>query len=437
MTTQGIWKPNWVRGGKVTEVAWIGNDVMAWCSGMHIVFYNVQKNQESLRWCSKSSTGEGASCISSYPTLNLFAYAEKVTKPRIFVYSYPTMTKITECSRGSRVGYLSTAFAGSDFLISVGTFPSFTLIVWSWRTGEKLKSISTSIHDAEGQTLRATLKKPILVAQMGPKLGKLSIWEVIVAGKIVNLRNHEVILPNKALVSDINWCPVNEKPLLAITDKDGHIYLSNRTGSNIERIVISQRCGVCLDIEPAAICWFSGGIVLRTTFCQIRFYKKDKDDVWRKQWYIKTTTNPCVLTSCPFKNDSLFIHTLQGHVMQLAFDEGQKTPVLETRVFYGGVIKHVEFVYPWGHHLVVVDNSITLGVVESYGGTEIERFDLDMLGDIRYVASHRYFPMVAVTSIQGEVVLISMLEPKKPRILGRYHLQKEKLDLIKFSQSGR
>ena len=436
MTIKGIWKPNWIRGGKVTEVVWIGKDVMAWCSGMHIVFYNVHKKQEFLRWCSKQSSGEGASCISSHPTLNLFAYAEKVTSPRILIYSYPSMTKVSECSRGSRIGYLSTVFSGSDFLISVGTFPSFTFIIWSWRTGEKLKSISSSIHDAEGQILRATLKNPNLVAQLGTKSGKLSIWEVTVAGKMISLKDYEVILPQKAIVSDINWSPVSEEPLLAIVDKDGHIYLSDGTGSNIERIVLSQRCGICMNIESAAVCWFAGGIVLRTTFCQIRFYKKDKD-VWRKQWYVKTTTNPCVLTSHSFKPDRLFFHTLQGHVMQLAFTGGQETPVIETRIFYGSTVKHVELVYPWGHHLVVVDNPMTLGVIETYGGSEIKRLDLEMQGDICCIASHRDYPMVAVTSFQGELVLVSFVQPKEPRIFGRYHLQKKRLDLLKFSQSGR
>ena len=437
MTTTGTWKTNWLRGGKVTSVAWIGKDVMAWCSGMNIIFYNVKKKQQSIRWCSRPSTGEGASCISGHQTLSIFAYAEKVLNPRILVYSYPSMTKISECTNGIKIGYLATVFAGTDFLVSIGTYTDFTLVIWNWKTGEKLKSISTSIPDPEGQVLQANYRKPILVAQLGRNYGKLCIWEVIAAGKVVILKDHEVVLPKKAVVNDISWSPESGEPLLAITDKDGHIYLSNKDGTNIDRIVVSQRCGICLDIEPAAICWFAGGIVLRTTFCQIRFYEKNKDNAWRRKWYVKTTTKPCVLTSHPFKNDRLFFHTLQGHIMQLSFEKGQETPVIVTRVFYSGVIKHVDFVYPWGHHLVVTDDSMYLAVVDSYSGNEINRFDLDMLGDISYIVSHPDYPMVAASSTQGELVLVSLLEPKNPRLLGRYHLQKDKLNFLKFSQSGR
>lgn len=435
MTTKGDWKPNWIRGGKITEVTWIGQDVMAWCSGLYVIFYNVKKNQQFLRWCSKSSTGEGACCISSHPTLSIFAYAEKIINPRILVYSYPSMVKISECNRGSKIGYLSTTFT-EDFLLSIGTYPDFTLIIWSWKTGEQVKLINTSIHDSVSQVLRTNFKKPILVAQMGSKLGRLCIWHVAVAGKMLNLKDHEIILPKKALVCDINWCPNSEDAVLAITDRDGHIYLSNGDGTTIERIVLSQHCGVCPTIEPASVCWFGDGIVLRTTFCQIRFYRKE-DSGWHKQWYVKTATRPCVLTSCPFKKDRLFFHTLEGHVMQLTFLDGQNAPEIQTRVFYGGFVKYVDFVYPWGHHLVLVDNVMSLAVIESHGGTEISRFDLDLLDDITCLVSHKDYPMVAVTSAKGKVILVSMLDPLKPRIFAHFHLQAESLDLMKFSQSGR
>lgn len=434
MTTKGNWKPNWIRGGKITDVIWIGKDVLAWCSGLFIVFYNTKKSQQFLRWCSKSSSGERPCSISSHPILSIFAYAEKIINPRIFVYSYPSMIKISECNLGRNAGYLATTFT-EEFLVSLGTYPNFTLIIWSWRTGEQLKSINTRIQDTENQALRTNYHKPILIAQVGLTLGKLCIWDFAVAGQIINLKDYEVVLPKKALICDVNWCPNSGNALLGITDRDGHIYLSNRDGTVIERIIQSQHCGICPTIETAALCWFGDGIVLRTTFCQIRFYKKD-DSGWHKQWYAKTATRPCILISSPFRNNKLFFYTIEGHVMELTCVEGQNEPLIETRIFYGGFVKFVDFVYPFGHHLVVVDNSLSLVVIESQGGTEVSRFDLN-LEEITCLVSHPDYPMVVVASANGEVVLVSMLDPLKPRMFAYFHLQRRRLDLLKFSQSAR
>lgn len=97
----------------------------------------------------------------------MFAFAEKNRKPRILVYAYPSLQRISECVKGTSHAYLATGFAG-DYLVSLGSVPDFKLIVWSWRSGDKITSIETTIDDAGdyGQTLRVNFAIPTFIAQV-------------------------------------------------------------------------------------------------------------------------------------------------------------------------------------------------------------------------------------------------------------------------------
>lgn len=243
----------------------------------------------------------------------------------------------------------------------------------------------------------------------------------------------------EAAIQGIDWCPTSSEPLLAITDRDGHIYLSNYDGTDVRRIVLSQRCGICVSIELPAVCWFRGGIILRTTFCQIRYFTKEpRTDVWRKKWYIKSIYKPYILVAHPFRNDWLFYYTLEGYLMQIVFPavEGG-APSIRRHLHHGGTYHFVDFLRPWCHHLAVTDDLRTLTILESLGGSEISRVELDMDGVISAQASHPDDPLIVVVSDQGEMTILGVTDPVQPSILARLHLQRKSLDFVRFSQSGR
>lgn len=80
----------------------------------------------------------------------MFAIAERRLNPKIFIFTYPEIIKVSSCvySKAKRlVGYLSSTFAGTEYLITLTSFPDFQLIVWLWKTGENLKVIDTKIKD--------------------------------------------------------------------------------------------------------------------------------------------------------------------------------------------------------------------------------------------------------------------------------------------------
>lgn len=164
------WKSVWIRGGnEISDVGWIGKDILVWCSGMHIIFYNVATRQEIVQRCSTREISEGASCISTLPETGVYAFAEKCPSPRILVYVYPLMQKVAECiTSGGSAKYLSTAFAGHEHLVSLSSYPEFVLTVWLWRTGTKVASIKTWISD-DVQILKASVHEVMKFLELNKK----------------------------------------------------------------------------------------------------------------------------------------------------------------------------------------------------------------------------------------------------------------------------
>lgn len=180
--------PSWVRGSKVEDIVWIGKEMLAWCIGLYIVFFHVAKKRQTLRWCWNNVTGDGAHHICGHVSSPIFAFSERSLNPRIFVLTYPSMAKICECVQGCASGYLAIAFTAHDHLLSLGSYPNFPLIVWCWRTGEKVIVMDTPMRDEVGQIIRATPIGHTVFAQVGKTCGKLLTWELNVVGKLVILR---------------------------------------------------------------------------------------------------------------------------------------------------------------------------------------------------------------------------------------------------------
>jgi len=231
-----------------------------------------------------------------------------------------------------------------------------------------------------------------------------------------------------------------DDPLLAITDQDGHIYLSNYDGSNVRLIALSKPCGICEEFEIPAIRWFQKGIILRTTFCQIHYFRRElRTDTWKKQWYITTFYKPYILIAHPMKTDWLFYYTQEGYFMQIKFPEDHRrgTPTVQQYLYHGGTYHFVDFVRPWCHHVVVTNTLKDIIVLDSYQGSKIARLDLDMDGAVSAQASHPDYPLIVVTSNYGEMVLVGVADPEKPMILARFRLHCRPLDIAKFSYCGK
>lgn len=433
------WKSHWIRGGKVGHLAWVGKDILAWCSGVHIVFYDVVRRSEVVESFVKHSRGEGVCCLSGHLTLPIFAFAEKVSNPRVLIYTYPEIELVSEFLQGGPSGYLATAFTEHEQLVTLASYPHFALSVWSWRSGERLATISTHIKDLNAQRIATTCGGQTMIAQLGKESGKLSVWQMRICGKILSLKSRDVILPRGERVNAATWSPEPGPPTLAILDEDCQMYVLSHDATFPSKIAQTQRCSECTEIEASDICWYRGGLVLKTTFCQIRYYKKTSErSHWSRLWMVKLHAHPYVLTSHPFRNDRLFFHTLEGDLVQIVVPEDSEssTPDVATHLRRGSSYRYLNWIYPSGQHIMAVDNGAELSVLETNSGREVSRINLGMSGVLSRLTTRKDLPLAALTSHAGELVLVGLCDPKEPLILANFHLHREEFDLLKFSYCG-
>lgn len=88
--------------------------------------------------------------FSFFQVVPIFAISERRACPKISIFTYPDIHSVSKCvykKEERRTGFLSSEFAGTDYLLTLSFSPNFQLIIWLWRTGEYLSSINTEILD--------------------------------------------------------------------------------------------------------------------------------------------------------------------------------------------------------------------------------------------------------------------------------------------------
>jgi hypothetical protein len=77
----------------------------------------------------------------------MFSVIERKPNPKISIFTYPTLRRISRCTLPEVNGYLSCSFAGTEYLVSLTSFPDFRLIVWLWRTGKHIAVLDTRMDN--------------------------------------------------------------------------------------------------------------------------------------------------------------------------------------------------------------------------------------------------------------------------------------------------
>jgi hypothetical protein len=255
---------------------------------------------------------------------------------------------------------------------------------------------------------------------------------MIAYNKTIILNEHNIILPMKAVVKDMAWCPDSSD--LAIVDNNAGIYISNATGSEIKFIILSKRCNINSQIECPRICWYNGGIALYTLH-QLHYYQKNNFS--SEIWSVKCKNSILSLISHPLRNDRFFYITINGQIVQINCTEDNSEPKLHVIHFLRGKYLFVDFIQPWEEYIIAIDDSMDLSVIQANKGTEIASLKLETIGKITSMASHPKYPLAVACSNKGEVIFVSLLHYHNPKTLGKYTLQSEILDIMRISSSGR
>ncbi|XP_034940722.1 cilia- and flagella-associated protein 43-like [Chelonus insularis] len=391
----------WVKFGKVQNIAFLGKEVIAIASGVHVVFINLNTKDEKVERFDSKERGEGASCLAGHPVVPMFALAERGIKPTISIFTYPAIEKISTCiyqpvEKKERSNFLFCIFGGTDYLFSLTSYPHFKLIVWSWRTGENLKIIDTGIKD-NFQRMTCSASSPLLISQLGEETGKIIVYEMNICSKIILLT--PVINSLTEKISSVSWTYDGN---LLLCDELGNVFCIQCDGKR-RYLVVESIISEKPQWKPL-ITDFRGGVAVVNSESRIL-------------------------------RDSLLFCTSTGEIVEISVGDDD-VPRMQMICNQGCGYLFLMAINPRGLHIAVLDTCNRLLIIESQTGSLSSTLSFNEYGQVLYSLAHPALPIIAATTATGTCNILNVVDALKPVLIKSLFLIKQPLDKMKFSQGG-
>ncbi|EDO42783.1 predicted protein, partial [Nematostella vectensis] len=179
----------WAQGYDGGSATYINKHTVCFVCGNSIKFINTKDNSEAFL----PSPGDGIVHLVTNPGYDLYAFTERKSDPRIFVYMFPDFSEPRAILKGgAQLSYSSIAFAhNSTVLAAFSGLPDFQLTVWNWTDQVPLCSISV-VH----QTCTNMSFNPLNWRQLctiGPEM--LTVWNIEQLNEKYKFTSNQMRLP--------------------------------------------------------------------------------------------------------------------------------------------------------------------------------------------------------------------------------------------------
>ncbi|CAL7938344.1 unnamed protein product [Xylocopa violacea] len=438
----------WTKFGNCHDFALVGRDAIAMVSGVYVRFYEPKNGKTRVERFDGGERGDGACCLAGLSLVPIFAVAERKSNPRITIFAYPTMKRISRCAESQKAcAYLYCTFAGTEYLLGQTTFPDFRLVVWYWRTGEQLTAINgsnTAAFDIHCTRITCSVDSSHLVAQFTQSTGTLSVYRILACSKVVRL------FPIDASTSfaPVSCCWSTEGILLCC-DEHGTIWSidfeepeeRNRVQMIIEKCSDEdqQRRNRLLIAHNGGILVINVSSTTRSNFdIKATFYRKvwkEKKCKWQPSWTTPLPSFPRHAQSDP-REDRIVIFGENGELFEILDTTHDHPPRIE-------VLQRTETSYRaiaplHGPYFGTLDQTNRLAILDAITGNLVSQtIRLSHHGEVVDVTSHPALPIFASCSITGNCLLVETTTTSCLKVTSCVHIQQEALDRVKFSEGGR
>ncbi|KAL6445963.1 hypothetical protein ACFW04_000971 [Cataglyphis niger] len=419
----------WVKFGKSHDFVFVGKETIATASGIYVSFLDLNTRERRIERFDSKERGDGASCLAGHPTVSMFSVVERKSNPKISIFMYPTLRRISRCVLPDKInGYLSCSFAGTEYLISMTNFPDFRLIVWLWKTGKHVAQLNMKIHDLV-QEICCSPNSPHLISQLGIIDGALAICQIRTCSKIVSIHYVDVPVPEHKIVS-LSWTPEGN---LFVSDEFGNVWLIAIDANKLYSVVKSETLESSKN-RPIVITYRTGVIVVNADN-EITFYKKlltDWNVSWQFVWSISTFHSIRVGRQYYFEDKILF-HSNSGEIFEIS-TQYDNVPHIE--IIYTDEIEYKALfsISQRTDHVAAIDRLDRLCIFEISTGKLTARLSLKHHGEVVRADSHPTLSMLVACSVTGNCIFIDVTS--LPKVFNCFHLYNDVLDRIKFSHCG-
>ncbi|XP_033122449.1 cilia- and flagella-associated protein 43-like isoform X2 [Anneissia japonica] len=144
---------SWVQGYNGSNATFINQTTICYPCGNFIKFLDISSNDEAIH----SSPGEGIGAFTVCGTQHVLAFSENCLSPRIFIYTYPSLTEKVVCKDGAQLEYCALSISNSHpYLISCSGVPDFSIMLWNMNSGELLCKAAMDLLSCTGLSFNPT-----------------------------------------------------------------------------------------------------------------------------------------------------------------------------------------------------------------------------------------------------------------------------------------
>ncbi|XP_014598768.1 PREDICTED: cilia- and flagella-associated protein 43-like [Polistes canadensis] len=409
-----ITQTKWVKFGEIRDFVFVGKDILATASGLHVRFFNMNTRENKIEIFNDQTRGFGVSILSGHPTVPVFSVADKHSNPTIRVFTYPRIHKISSCTNAEKSnGYLSCTFAGTDYLLGLTSFPNFQLVLWLWQTGDKLFVINTELKDLI-QTIACSPFSPHAIVQFALITGKLVVYQMCVCSKIVTLYPIKIKSQENKLTS-VCWTIDGN---LLFSDEFCKVWSMSADGSNQNILIEGNSKSKPLKNRLPFIVTFKDGLLL-----------------------VNTLLNEIAEHSLPLRakshnqRDSVLVYDECGRITEISV-LNDHVPRLE--ILYTDDVKYKELlaIASRSTYFAAIDEFQYLNIIDTSAGKIETKLALKLHGQVVCAKAHPKLPIIFTSSITGNCLFIDVFT-NTPKILTCFHLHKMSLDKMTFSSEGK
>uniref|UniRef100_A0A1B6DY27 Cilia- and flagella-associated protein 43 n=1 Tax=Clastoptera arizonana TaxID=38151 RepID=A0A1B6DY27_9HEMI len=425
-------KTSWLKIGRIDYMSFVGNDVVAFAKGCFIVFYKISDDTEAFYMANSYDTGEGVQCFVGYQSAYMFAFAEMTPSPRIFLVTYPSFEHISVFQDEENIySYLAMSFAEMECLVCLTGIPTFEIVVWSWRTGQKLASQPSNLFSTD-QLIRCSVSMPIGVGQLSRyKNGStLQLWEIHVCSKFCILHKTEIKngLHSGTYVTAFCWSP---EGIMYITDKEGNVYMIEEGSLMCKKVCAWPRLSPNQKMAPANLLWLKGGVVVSGPDGDVKFFKRSGKSNWAEMWVLYGK-GPLVSMAVNRYRDMMVGWTEESIIYQVILE-----PIEELRQlnFYGHGFRLIEMIHPTDEYFATVDMNNDLCVWMKKSGELLESAQIDQSSLVLDMACNPEMPYLALARSDGALEIFAIYYGV-PNSLNVLYLCNDQLSGVAFSSTG-
>ncbi|XP_060835448.1 cilia- and flagella-associated protein 43 isoform X2 [Rhopalosiphum padi] len=434
----------WLKPASVNELKFVSKDVLLIHVEKTLIFYDTNTQKEDILIVgSKSTPGSGADdnlylegigCFDCCE-IDLLALAEHPPISKVVICLYPALKVLaTLIDSSCSSPYKSILFLRLEYLIGLRDYPTFDLIVWAWRIGEKLLVVDTGfIQPNQYLNLSAITaaagRNDVYLSQTEHDVGcKLQLWTLFVSCKTVYAERTRVELPSDASPSGC-WTPYG---WYVFCDSLANVYRVQPGAPEPETVVATTADPISAKRgngggPGALVCPSKQGFVLYAVNQDNRLTCfKDTRGIFTKIWTIVVDYILQCMTAV--KND-VYGWSDEGTLLRLT---QKKQQILKV---YGLKIKYFTFIKPTDEMVATINHANTLQVWDASTGEFKSKMKLN--GTATDLCSNPFYHYIAITFKNGKMELLRTV-PKVNKIecIAKIVLCDEDLSSIKFFSDG-